>query len=131
MKTRTKYGFLAVSIFGGLAILIGPPAYRQVAWIHAYGEAEPLVEVIWPMAYEMKRFSEEHGRPPGGLEEITRYAPGGNFSRLNAYPHEFTPNGPRRFFLRVNSRFAFVIDDQFTPAWSQPTNVLSKSTNPE
>ena len=52
-------------------------------------------------------------------------------SALRRYPHEFSPTGPRRFFLRVNSRFAFVIDEQYTPTWWQPTNVLSAPTNPQ
>ncbi len=129
MKNRTKGVLLLVDVFFGLVAWLAVSPW--LAWRHDYGEAEPLVEVIWPMASEMKRFSDERGQPPNSLDEIARFAPDHDFSALHRYRHEFSTTGPRRFFLRVNSRFAFVIDEQFTPAWSQPTNVLGAPTNPK
>ncbi|MES2568904.1 MAG: hypothetical protein V4710_02485 [Verrucomicrobiota bacterium] len=107
------------------------PVTRWFAWRHAYGQAEPLVQTVWPMAHEMKRFLDERGRPPNSLDELARFSPDLDFSSLHAYPHEFSSSGAKRFFLRVNNRFAFAIDEQFTPAWSQPTNVLGAPTNPQ
>ena len=129
MKSRSKCVLLLVAVFLGIVawLALSP----SLAWRRDYGEAEPLVEVIWPMASEMKRFSDERGQPPNSLDEIARFAPDHDFSALRRYPHEFNTTGPRRFFLRVNSRFAFVIDEQFTPGWFQPTNVLGTPTNPK
>ena len=129
MKNRTKGVLLLVAVvFGIVAWLVVSPFW---AWRRDYGEAEPLVEVIWPMAGEMKRFSEERGQPPNSLDEIARFSPDHDFSALRRYPHEFSTTGSRRFFLRVNSRFAFIIDEQFMPGWFQPTNVGAAPTNPK
>lgn len=42
-------------------LLAGFFVFRFFQSSHDYQEAEPLVQVIWPMAHEMKRFSAEHG----------------------------------------------------------------------
>jgi hypothetical protein len=129
MKKRTKGVVLLVAVLLGLvAWLVILPLWGR---IRDYGEAEPLVEVIWPMAGEMKRFSEERGRAPNSLDEITRFSPGHDFSALRRYPHEFSTTGPRRFCLRVNRRFAFVIDEHFSPGWLQMANVLGTPTTPK
>lgn len=129
MKNRTKVALLLVAlVFGVVVWLVVWPYW---AWRRDYGEAEPLVQVIWPMAGEMRRFSDERGEPPNNLEEIARFASYLDLSALRYYPHEFSTTGSRRFFLRVNSRFAFVIDEQFKPDWFQPTNVGAAPTNPK
>ena len=129
MKNRTKGALLLIAVvFGVVAWLVVWPYW---AWRRDYGEAEPLVEVIWPMAREMQRFSDERGEPPSSLDDMARFSPDRDLSALRHYPHEFSTIGSRRFFLRVNSRFAFVIDEQFTPGWFQPTNVGAAPTNPK
>lgn len=129
MKTRTIGALLLVGVL--FASVAWVPVTRWFAWRRDYGQAEPLVQTVWPMAQQMKRFLDERGRPPKSLDELARFSPDHSFSSLRAYPHEFSSSGPRRFFLRVNNRFAFAIDEQFTPTWSQPTNVLETPTNPK
>ena len=128
MKKRTSAILLLVVV---VVIVTWVPVTRSLAWRRDYGQAEPLVQTVWPMADEMKRFSEERGRLPNSLDELAAFSPDHDFTSLHSYPHEYRTTGPRRFFLRVNSRFAFVIDEHFTPTWWQPTNVLSPPTNPQ
>jgi hypothetical protein len=120
---------IPVAVFIGVGVLFIPRVLSFLSWSRDYQQAEPLFEmVIWPLAEEMKRFAKEHGRSPASLEEMIRYAPGEKFSELSAYRHEFTPTGPQRFYLHVNSRFQFVIHDHFTPTWIWPQNRSNKST---
>lgn len=111
-------------------VAAGLPIARIIAWRHDYGEAEPLLgDVAYPLALEMRLFNEEHGRSPQSLDEISRFAPDADFSILRRYPHEFKTTGSRRFFMRVNRRFAIFIDDTFWAQWWQPTPVLSAPSN--
>ncbi len=112
-----------------VAVLIAAawmPAARFIAWRHDYAEAEPLVQLVWPMAGEMKRFSTETGRPPASLEELDRFSKDYDFSPLGLYQPKFTPGGASLFHLDVNSRFSFEIDKSFTPKWARFTGVLEK-----
>ncbi len=118
MKTRTGCALLLAAVV--FILVASLPFSRFLAQSRDYGEAEPLVNVIWPMAYEMKRFSEEHGRPPNSLDEIARFSAGHDFSALRRYPHEFSISGPLRFSLRVNRRYGFAIDEHYTAAWIWP-----------
>ena len=120
MKRRTKRVLILATAF--CAFLAFIPAYRFHATSRDYGEAEPLVEVVWLLAREMKRFAKERGRPPADLDELARFAPNHDFSRLHRYPREFSSSGLRRFSLRVNSRFGFTIDEHYTPEWVFPKN---------
>ena len=129
MKTALKGASLLIAVVFVLAASV--PVSRFFASSHDYGEAEPLVEVIWPMAYEMARFSEEHGRPPTSLDEIARFSSNHDFSALRRYSHEFSPNGPHRFSLRVNRRFGFIIDEHYTPQWVSPKTPQWAAPNSE
>ena len=102
------------------------PVSRSIDWRHDYAEAEPLVQLVWPMADEMKRYAAQNGRLPTTLEEISSFSKDYNFSRLSAYHPDFTPQGERIFYLKVNRRFAFEIDKKFTPKWAHSTGVLVK-----
>jgi len=129
MKKRIRALLL---LFGFVVLLLAWVAgSRSSAWRRDYAQAESLVEIIWPMAFEMKRFSDERGRPPNSLDELAAFSPDHNFSSLRHYPHDFHTIGQRLFFLRVNRRFAFVVDEQFKPGWHQPTGVLQAATNPQ
>jgi len=88
-----------------------------------------LQPTVWILAQEMQHFEKGHYRSPASLDEISRHATAHDFSSLRAFPHEFTPTGPRRFTLRVNSRFAFDIDPAFVPNWSKPTPVIGTPTH--
>ena len=128
MKTPGKVTLLLLGSL--LTAAVGVPGSRALGGRRDYGQAEPLVQSIWPMAEEMQRFSQQHGRPPASLDEIARFSPDHDVSALRAFPHEFSSTGPRRFFLRVNRRFAFTIDEGFKPSWSQPAAVLAAPTTP-
>jgi hypothetical protein len=130
MKTQIR-GVLLLLLLGVVVVLVARPVSRMFTWQRDYGQAEPLVQTIWPMAAEMQRFSGEHGRSPASLDELAAFSPSFDFAAVRRFPHEFHSTGDRRFFLRVNSRFAFVIDERFNPSWWQPTNVLSPPTNPK
>lgn len=132
MKAITVQTFGAPILLGGLlAAASWEPVTQWFAWRHDYGEAEPLVQSVWPMAQEIRRFVDEYGRPPTSFDELARFSPDHDFSPLRTYPHEFSSSGPRWFFLRVNSRFSFVIDEGFSPHWSPPTGPLGAPTNPQ
>jgi len=102
------------------------PAARFIAWRHDYAEAEPLVQLVWPMAGEMKRFSTDTGRPPASLEELDHFSKDYDFSPLAVYHPKFTPGGKVLFHLDANSRFSFEIDESFIPKWARFTGVLEK-----
>lgn len=124
MKPQTKGAFLLLAV---VFILLALPFSCFLASTRDYVEAEPLVEVIWPMACEMKRFSEEHGRSPSSLDEIARFSADHDFSALRRYPHEFSTSGTLRFSLRVNRRYGFSIDEDYTPAWIFPGSVVGRT----
>jgi hypothetical protein len=44
--------------------------------------------------------------------------------------HEFSTSGPRRFFLRVNRRFGFTIDEHYAPQWLWPKGPWWAAPNP-
>ena len=102
------------------------PVSRSMAWRRDYAEAEPLLQLVWPMAAEMKRFAEQNGRLPATLEEIAGFSKDYDFSRLRAYHFDFKSQGERIFHLRVNRRFSFEIDKGFRPKWALFTGVLDK-----
>ena len=131
MKKPTKSVFLIVAgvYFIGAIIVVSLVAPRFFSESREYGEAEPLVQVIWPMADEMKRFAEERGHPPKSLDEIAGFSPDHDFSALRGYPHEFSTSGPRRFFLRVNKRIAFIVDENYNPAWYQDASAKKPENN--
>jgi hypothetical protein len=65
----------------------------------------------------MKQVAEEQGRSATSLEELSTFSGETGIHALCNYPHEFNSTGARRFFLRVNSRFAFEIDAHYQPRW--------------
>jgi hypothetical protein len=118
-----KKRLLTASLLVALALVFASALMSFIDWtrrIRDYSQAEPLVQTIWPMANEMKRFHDDHGRSPNSLDEIDSYSSAYDFSALRVYSHEFAPTSSRRFFLRVNRRFAFAIDDRFIPSWVVP-----------
>lgn len=130
MKKKTVFVILLVSLVAIFFIGIGSLLLSKlVTSSHEYGEAEPLVQVIWPMADEMKRFAEVRGHPPKSLDEIAGFSRDHDFSALRGYPHEFSTSGPRRFFLRVNKRCAFIVDENYNPAWYQDASAKKPSNN--
>lgn len=128
MKTRTKVGLLLVAVF----LLVASYRVSQLfAFRRDFREAELMAEVIWPVAREMKRFANERGRPPNSLDEIAAFAPDHDVAALRRYQYEFSTTGTQRFFLRVNSRYAFAIDEHYTPNWWFPTSLSAPSATPK
>ena len=114
MKTAIK--ILCICI-GVMAILLSYPAYRLYDFRKYYGEAEPLVELVWPLAIESSEFSNIHARRPHDLKEIDLFATSHDFSALEKYHPEFNKDGEVYFRMRVNERYSFVIDQNYTPKW--------------
>lgn len=110
-----------------LTAAVWMPVTQFIAWRQDYTEAEPLVQLVWPMADEMKRFSTESGRSPASLEELDHFSKDFDFSPLGVYRPKFTPDGESLFHLDVNSRFSFEIDKSFTPKWARVTAVFERS----
>ena len=121
-KPAVIISFVAIALIA----IAWVPVSRSIAWRRDYAEAEPLVQMVWPMASEMKRFTEQNGRLPATLEEIDRFSKDYDFFPLGAYRPYFTPQGERLFYLKVNSRFSFEIDKSFTPKWAHFTGVFEK-----
>ncbi|MFA6563578.1 MAG: hypothetical protein WCV00_16855 [Verrucomicrobiia bacterium] len=119
-----KHAIIIICAAAIVAAIAWVPVSRFIAWRHDYAEAEPLVQLVWPMAGEMKRFAEQNGRLPATLAEIDAFSKGYGFSRLEAYHPDFTAQGERIFYLKVNRRFSFEIDRGFTPKWTHSTGVL-------
>lgn len=100
-----------------MALIIAYPVYRVYDFQKYYGEAEPLVELVWPLAIESSEFSGAHGRRPYDLSEIDLFSKSYDFSGLEKYQPEFYKDGEVYFRIRVNKRYSFVIDQSYIPQW--------------
>lgn len=99
-------------------VLWKPTANLFASW-RAYRQAEPVTQYVWHLAGAMRRFSEVHQRSPENLDEVALFEPYEDFSTLRPFPHQFYASGPTRFYLRVNARYHFIIDEAFRPERSQ------------
>ncbi len=109
-----------------------------LVWVHYrsrdYREAEPLVQLIWPLAYELERYFGVYGTNPNSLEELSAFAQHNeladvsDFSPLTKYEHYFYASGERRFYLRANGRYSFEVDASFTPSWVLPIKAEQPET---
>lgn len=113
-----------------LVVIVGRPVVRMLSWQEDYGEAESLVETIWPMSQSMKAYEEKFGRGPATLEDLASFDPDLNLSALAPYGVTLSPEGRQRLVVRVNRRFAFEIDDRFQPSWAEFTTVLEPPKRP-
>lgn len=128
MKNQTKAIWIVLAI--AFIVLVGRPVWRMLSWREDYGEAEPLVQTIWPMAQSMKAYEEKFGRGPVSLDDLVAFDPELSVSDLTPYDVTLNPEGRQRFFVRVNRRFAFEIDDRFQPSWAEFTGVLQPPKSP-
>jgi hypothetical protein len=113
-----------------LIMIVGLRVLRILSWQEDYGEAEPLVQTIWPMAQSLKAYEEKFGCGPASLGDLVSFDPELNVSALAAYEVTLSPHGKQRLYVRVNRRFAFEIDDRFEPSWAEPTGVLQPPRHP-
>ena len=67
MKKRLVITGVLVGVLLGVASVMG---MRYVASFRQYAEAEQLVALVWPMAHEVGRFTEEKGRMPTTLDSF-------------------------------------------------------------
>ena len=128
MKHLKKAVWVVLAI--ALVIILGRPVWRMLSWREDYGEAETLVQTIWPMAQSMKAYEEKFGRGPASLEDLASFDPGLSVSDLTPYEVTVNPEGRQRLFIRVNRRFAFEIDDRFQPSWAEFAEVLQPPKRP-
>jgi len=98
------------------------PAYRLYDFRKYYGEAEPLVELVWPLAIKSLEFENSNGRRPYDLKEIDLFSKAHDFSALEKYNSEFYKDGDVYFRMRVNDRYSFVIDQKYIPRWHVENN---------
>ena len=92
------------------------------AWIRDYNEAEPLVQFVWPLSHELEQFWVIRNRAPVDLVELDDFAQDFDFSPLLQYESEFPSTGPDRFVVRVNDRYALVVNEEFEPHWRSYRN---------
>lgn len=111
------------ALVGIAALCIAWPLVAEIARLRDYRRAESLHYSVWQLADVMKRFAKDRGSMPIRFDELQQFAPEWDFSDLRAFPHEFRRNGPVRFVLWANTRFAFTINDQFEMAWTSPEEV--------
>ena len=109
--------WIALSLVVLLLALIGPVVWRWMSWQRDYGEAERLVETIRLMVPALRDFEKEFGRGPVDLAELTSFDRELNLSALTPYQFTLNQKGEQRFFVRVNERFSFGIDDRFNFSW--------------
>lgn len=104
---------LAVSVFLSYEIVGSLRAYWKMH--DDYREAEPLVQLVWPLSHQLEDFVDQHDRLPSDLDEIDRFSEDFDFSPLKAYDHLFSPNSENVFSLSVNRSHSFTINEKFEP----------------
>ena len=122
MKHFKKAIWISFAI--ALVAIVGRPVLSMLSWREDYGEAEPLVQTILPLAQSMKAYDVKFGRGPASLEDLLSFAPELDVSALKPYDVTLSPDGRQRLFVQVNRRFAFEIDDRYQPSWAEDTGQL-------
>ena len=102
---------LAIAI---CAMLLGPLVVKHLNWSQNYQEAEPYVEMIWPLAEAMESFHETQGKNPTSLEQISSDS---EVLALMSFDPEFTPEESTIFTVMINEMFGFVISDEYHAGW--------------
>ena len=97
----------AVTIAG--ALILG-----KVRWVQSYNQAEPLVQLVWPLAVDMQEYYSEHGYNARALADVTSDP---EKLSLSKYSPVFTPDGTNIFTLTVNDSYGFGISSNFAPHW--------------
>ena len=87
---------------------------KKAQWLHAYNQAEPFVQLVWPLAADMKAYYLEHGSNACALTDVTSDP---EMQVLTKYHPIFTPDGTNIFTLTVNDSYGFGISSDFTPHW--------------
>ena len=108
---------MAVLIAGLIASLVVQIAIRFFRGARLYQEAEPLVELVWPLAEDMRAYYSEHGSNACSLADITSDP---MKISLAKYKPELTPLGTNIFKMMVNESYGFTISADFTPRWIFP-----------
>ena len=97
-----------------MAAIAGVYFVKKAQWVHAYNQAEPLVQLVWPLAADMKTYYSEHGTNACALKDVTSDP---EMLALDKYHPKFTPGGTNIFMLTVNDSYGFGISSDFTPHW--------------
>jgi hypothetical protein len=98
-------------------VLVGPIAYQKYDWIRKYGEAEPIVQIVWPLSQSMKKYYETTGQNATSLAQLSSDSDVLKLSRFNP---EFSPNESQIFTVMINDKFGFFISDEYNPQWIFP-----------
>lgn len=118
MKKNIGIAIAAVAV-GWLAIFGTVTAINFISWRNDYVEAEPYVEIVWPLSSEMKKFQKNEGRRPTSLLELEE-STDLDLSKISGFEHRFYKEGPLAFTITINETHGFKIDDSYSPSWSTP-----------
>ena len=99
------------------AAIVGVHFMGKAKWLFAYNQAEPLVQLVWPLAGDMQAYYLKHGSNACALADITSDS---EKLALANYRPVFTPDGTNIFKLTVNDRYGFAISSEFMPHWVVP-----------
>jgi hypothetical protein len=98
----------------GAAIMAIVHIVGKVRWTQSYNQAEPLVQLVWPLAADMQEYYAKHGYNARALADVTSDP---EKLALTQYSPVFTPDGTNIFKLTVNDSYGFGISSNFTPYW--------------
>jgi len=115
MKYNVKIIVICFAIL--LIFFTAYSAYSVYEFQKYYGQAEPLFELVRPLAIKSSEFANEYRRRPNDLKEIDLYSKSHDFSELEKYNPTFYTEGDIYFRMRVNRRFSFIIDQNYKPEW--------------
>ena len=107
---KTGIYLLAICVFA----IAGVYFVKKAQWLYAYNQAEPLVQLVWPLAADMQAYYSEHGTNACALTDVTSDP---EKLALANYRPVFTPGGTNILTLTVNDSFGFGISTEFTPHW--------------
>ena len=112
-----KVKSIAVIGFGlvvGLLIFLGTGFYKRS---RAYGEAERLVEVVWPLSLKIRDYVDEKEKRPTSLSDL-QSVPHSDKQRLELYPYRFFGTGEFIFHVPVNKWYGLGVDEEGNPVWT-------------
>jgi hypothetical protein len=121
MKKRKIIVIIAAAVVFIIAADVGVTfLWNFINMARKYGQAEPLVVIVWPMASDIQGFQRAKGAFPTSLQELAAFSGTTQCLALAAYPHEFTRGTNIVFRMMVNDMFGFKVDTNCAPNWIWP-----------
>ncbi|PXA02828.1 hypothetical protein DDZ13_15130 [Coraliomargarita sinensis] len=115
---KKKIGIAVVVVAIAWLVIFGTvTALNLLSWRNDYVEAEPFVEIVWPLSSEMEKFEKNEGRRPKSLSELEE-STGLDLTEIKEFEHRFYEEGPLVFTIRINETHGFKFDDSYSPSWN-------------